>query len=537
MSLLRPWDKPETEPIVASAELIPMSPAPHNAPRSLAASGKRLYLNDQKTFQVTADRKKRTSWQSDAWDGYDLVGEIRFGANLIANTISRVNIFVGFVDDTARVPHNINQEPQVNEYLDLINEVFHLIDSGDQSSSEFLRSAALNLFVAGEFYFVRIPGNPILGIQDKFEVRSIDEVEFNPAENTVYLKSAPDDKKEYWTTLKADNYIARMWRRHPRYSAEADSSMKSILDDIDDLILYSREARAVSASRINNGLLFLPDSIDNSSTPDSDADEESDGSDSNETDLSEELSDILTEVVVRDGHANSIAPIILRGPSADGEKIKYIELSKSADQMYTQNIEFKLSRILSSLDLPTDSAKSLSNVKYSNGSVIEESLYKNHVEPMILMICDALTTGFLHPALRANGVPEELLQKIVVWYDPSAITAKPSKSESANFGIENNIISEEAWRTAHGYSEMDSPTEKQLLTKMLMNSGAIPPDTMAMVVNQLFPEMMGETRKDSLEISEPGSASALEEALATPEPGGAQTVGLEEQDTSDLIEP
>lgn len=540
MSFLKPWEnKPVQAALTASGEVLNTetpTPAVYNARRSLTSSGTRLYLKDKKTFQLQADRRRRTSWQTDSWDYYDLVGEIKFSANTISNSISRTNLYIGYIEDSSRVPSAIHNIPELKDYLEAINNIFQLIDSGGQSMSEFLRLSSLNFFVAGEFYLVKIPGNPFLGTRDSFEVRSVDEVEFNVAENKVYLKDSPDDKKEYWTELPAGNYIARMWRKHPRFTAEADSSLKAVLDDLDDLILYSREQRSVSASRLNGGILFVPDGIDNSGNPDSDADEYSDGTDAVETDLSEELSDVFTEVVTQDGHANTFAPVILRGPEHLGEKIKYIELSKNSDQMYTKNIEFKLDRILTALDIPKSVASSMSDLKYNNASVVEDSLYRNHVEPLILMICDALTTAFLHPALRANGVPEDIVQNLVVWYDPSALTMKTNKAEASDFGIEHNIISSSAWRREHGFPETDAPEEEQLLMKMIMATGALPPETQTLVIQQLFPTMMGKTREEALGVSEPESADALTDILQS-DPNAEQAVDIQGQDTPDLIEP
>lgn len=547
MSFLKPWEnKTIQEALTASAELVPTDRPknlPYNTRRAIVASGSRLYLKDKNIFQKHADRKKRSNWQNDAWDYYDLVGEIQFSANTISNSISRTNLYVGYVEDSSRVPSPFHSVPSLKEYNDKVQTIFNLIDSGDQSMSEFLRLSALNLFIAGEFYLVRIPGNSFLGTQDKFEVRSVSEVEFNVAENKIYLKDTPDDKKEYWTELPAGNYIARMWRKHPRFSGDADSSLRAVLDDLDDLILYSREQRSVSASRINGGILFVPDGIDNAGNPDSDIDDESDGTDADETDLSEELSDIFTEVVTQDGHANSFAPVILRGPENLGEKIKFIEVAKNSDQMYTKNIEFKLDRILSALDIPKSVAQSMADLKYNNGALVEESLYKNHVEPLILLICDALTTGFLHPALRSNGIPEEIVQRTVVWYDPSALTTKTNKAEASDFGIENNIISAEAWRREHGFPDTDAPTEQQLILKMIMATGALPPETQNLLVEQLFPTMLGKTREAALDVSDPDSANALTDILTPASPDAEQPVDLaqptpaDQADTSGLIEP
>ena len=129
------------------------------------------------------------------------------------------------------------------------------------------------------------------------------------------------------------------------------------------------------------------------------------------------------------------------------------------------------------------------------------------------MIVDILTKGFPYPALVANGVPEEVARKIVVWYDPAAITAKPSKSEAANFGVEKNLVSGSAWRAANGFSESDAPSEQELGMKLLLERLVLDQSLANTLLNSLFPKLMTASRDASLEAMDPDSASQLTDAL------------------------
>ena len=70
---------------------------------SLVASAKRI------TSKTLKDRSFRTSpvmsWQEDAWEMYDLVGEQRFLATTLANRLSQAIFYVGTLND------NPNLEP------------------------------------------------------------------------------------------------------------------------------------------------------------------------------------------------------------------------------------------------------------------------------------------------------------------------------------------------------------------------------------------------------------------------------------------
>lgn len=489
----------------------------YNGSRALVASASHLNLKDLRETDRLAKRLQKTKWQKEAWDYYDLIGEIKFSANLIANVLSRINIYVAHVDDTSRVPATI-RDSEASEHADIAEAILRLLESGDGGTSGLLRDAALNYFISGEYYLIKEPADYFRGSPEKYQVRSIDEVVVEGAgkKAKIFVRSSPDDIREDWVAIPDTGFVSRMWRKHPRWSAEADSSMRGILDECDDLLLYTQEARSISRSRIGAGILFVPDGIDNASVPDSDGDEDSEGSDENHTTISEELSEALAGPIGDENHANSVVPVILRGPELMGEKIRLIELAKQIDPMYSNNISFKLDRILQALDIPKDVAKGMANLKYSNGIIIEETLYKSHIEPLILLIIDGLTNGFLRPALAAQGIPDEVIAKTVIWYDPSQITAKPSKSEAANFGIEQNLISASAWRMANAFSDADAPSEEELAQKLVISKLILDPLMSEKLLAKMLPETMKEIREESLGASDPESSDALQEALGGP---------------------
>lgn len=307
-----------------------------------------------------------------------------------------------------------------------------------------------------------------------------------------------------------------MWRNHPRYSDEADSSVRGILDICDDLLLLSRAASATAKSRLNGGLLFVPDGLSNISQSDGMLDGEDaalthDAGDSFE----EELIMSMTTPIADVSAASAVVPLVVRGPEDLGEKIKLIKFERAFDVKHIEHVDRLLERILGSLDIPADVAKGLSGVKYSNAILIEDQLYKAHIEPLMLMIADQLTIGFLRPALRAQGFPENLVNRAVVWYDPSSITAKPSKAEAAVTLYGLNAISLAALRRANGFSEGDAPSNLERSQRLAIDRGLLDEQTSATLFNTIIPEeLQAKARQDALATSDPSSANALIEATS-----------------------
>jgi hypothetical protein len=153
-----------------------------------------------------------------------------------------------------------------------------------------------------------------------------------------------------------------------------------------------------------------------------------------------------------------------------------------------------LERILTAIDVPKDVVSGLASVKYANAIHINESLYRAHVEPLALLICDSITQVYLTPMLKAYGVPSEVVDKLVFWYDPSEIVIKPDRSQAADSGWDRKAISGRAWRNAHGFSEGDKPTTDELLTRIALERGPISPEVMEQLLLKLDPQLMEQVR-------------------------------------------
>jgi hypothetical protein len=157
------------------------------------------------------------------------------------------------------------------------------------------------------------------------------------------------------------------------------------------------------------------------------------------------------------------------------------------------------------------------SVKYSNAIIINEDLYKAHIEPMVLTFVDALTTVYLRPMLRSAGFSEEDARRMVVWYDPSEIVVRPNRADDATSGYDRYLLGPKAWLREHGFSENDMPTEEEIAMMLASAKATPPPDVTAALYQAVLPGLLGAKRAEAVASAPvPFPKSALD-AL-----GGAQ---------------
>lgn len=503
-------------------------PLPYTPVRTLTAAAKTINLRDPRELARMAKRRQGDAWQAEAWEYYDAIGEIKSAFMLVASTMSRVRLFAAELADPSTEPKPADPESAGGGAA---IAALARLDSAFGGQPGLLRDAALNLCVPGECYLVQIPGNPALGIKESWDIRSTDEVEIK-TDGTVSLVTRPGGEDGSRRALPKDAFIARIWRPHPRYSDEADSSMRGLLDACAELMLVNRTFQATARSRLNAGLLYLPDGLSVSAeadpdvVPDDDEDPEAfidptvqDDGVVDDDDIEEALIEAMTTPIADPESASAVVPLILRGPADLGEKLRHITFERTFDQQLAARADRVLERIMQGLDVPKDVISGYSNVKYANAIQIDESLMKSHIEPLVLLMCDALTVVYLRPSLRAAGLSEEDVNKYVVWYDASEVTTRPNKAEDSDVGYTKTLISGEAWRREHGFDSDDAPSPEEIALRLLVDKGPVTPELAEALLSIIAPHVMERVRQASQASNPAPLPPEVAEALGGTTPG------------------
>jgi hypothetical protein len=512
----------------------------YSTPRTLTAAAAQIKVNDKGEFEQFRIRRSAGSsaWQAEAWEYYDAIGEIKYAFNLVASVVSRIRIYAAVIDDPSETPISVRQSELIDDRLGAAAErALARLNSAYGGQAGLLRDAALNLSVAGECYLVQMPAKPSQRLPESWDVRSVDEVTTDPRGGFNVI-----GRREQSTTtqggvgqaskLGKDAFVGRIWRSHPRFSDEADSSLRGLLDLCAELLLLNRTFRATARSRLNAGALYLPDGLSVASQGDGDFPYDSeDGigagftAEEAEDEFEEQLMDAMTTPIRDEESASAVVPLIIRGPAELGDKIKQFKFERSFDPALAERSDRVLERILQGLDVPKDVVTGLANVKYSNAMQIDESLYKAHIEPLMLLIADALTVVYLRPYLIANGFEESQVNKIVVWYDPSAIATRNDRATDADAGFDRMAVSANTWRRAHGFSDADAPTPKELSIRLLQERGVFTPEFTEAMLSAIAPEVINTVRSQQQQSSVAPIPPELQAALDAASQG-AEAAGI-----------
>ena len=531
-------------PLTAERE-IPASPASFNKTRAIVASAERIDLKKLTPYSqgLAPYRKPWGTWQSEAWDYYDAIGEIKYAFNLFSNVLSRIRLYAAINLDPDAPPTSmaalkrrsaemktqereqedreglVQPDDLSEEIMDFLDELVEDLGSGKGGIPQLIRSYGLNISVAGEGYLSNIDSQWQFRSTDEIIVRDDGKVvvrEFRTGSATSDGYGIADrelDRSEVW--------LGRIWRMHPRFSREPDSSMLGMSEPCDELLTLQRMIRAVARSKMNAGAFFAPDSmtVSNASVTETIEDIEAE-----EANFEAEFFEAMTRPATDETSAATVVPFLIRGPAADGEHLRHIAFSREIDRWLVERADRTLERILQGIDVPKDIVTGLANVKYANSVTIDENLYKAHVEPIALMLVDALTQIYFIPQIKKRFGTElspQTVKKLTIWYDPTEIVVKPNPANAARDLYNLNELSGDALRASHGFSDTDKPSQKEIANRLALKS-TVPPDMISTLIKQLIPEVLAAAREENISSGPNPMPESAQQLLAGETPNEAQ---------------
>lgn len=523
---------------------------PKDTPRPLVASYARAKVSDPNTLLKLNEPLEDREWQRRAWQAYEDIGEVHFAYNLIGNLMSRMRIYVGGCVCHEDIENMKDLTPGIKGAAKAALRNLHAHEGGLGAA---LRTMAINLSITGECYLVQIPARSVATpngsriVPERWEIRSIDEVivpkpgSREPIRITSTGNVSNSRNPNDLIDLPPNAFVARMWRRSPRYSGRADSSMRAVLDQCDELRLINQTFKATARSRLNSGLLFVPDTLAASTPGLLPGATGEDASSADLDDFEESLVEGMMTPIEDPSSASAVVPILVRGPAEAGEKIKLINFERTFDPSLVQRADRVLERILQGLDLPKDMISGLANVRYSNAVTIEDTLFKAHIEPLALLICDLLTAVYLRPALEARGYTEQQAHRLNLWYDPSVVVMRPNRNNDAVALYDRYALSASALREANGFTEGEGPKPAEIMLRMLIQKGPLGPELSEALMRYVAPLVMQAATEATLNTDEetglpPEVQQLLDASAKAPAVAGEQPQEPETTPVLDLTE-
>lgn len=412
--------------------------------------------------KLTGEMIKRFSqpWQTRALDYYDLVPEIKYAGQFYSRHMSKIELIVQKYDP-AKDEWEAAPDTPASDFLARIK------DPGG-GRSVMLGTYGRLRFLTGESYLVCFAPDTD---KERWEVLSASE--FKPMEDGKRFERirAEGAQPERYTIAPADNRMQqdpakaeatvrawRLWRRHPRYSMQADSAMQGVMDVCEELLLLTLAVRAQARSRIaRSGILKVPSEISPPSP------EPHDGANPKEDKFLKTLALHMEAPLADEGSAAQLVPLLVRGPAAYLKELQQLQLHVAgADYPETALRTEAISRLANGLDMPREALLGTADVNHWGAWQIDQQTWEAHVQPVVEEMCDELTGAVLRPTLEDNGSPPAEVEMYRVWYDAVKITNHPNRGKDAVDAYDRGELGGEPLRLALGFDSDDGPSNAEL---------------------------------------------------------------------------
>lgn len=410
-------------------------------------------------------RSSGENWQEELWAHYDNVGELRYASHWLAAAVSRCTLYI------AESPEDGNDPtPSDLSDADPAKAALRDLHNGQVGQAEMLRRMALHLSVPGETFLVGIDPQPDAGISaSRWLVVSGDEIKI-PRQGDAQL-TLPDTGQ----TIKinhTNSTIIRVWIPHARRGWLADSPIRATLHPLREIKGLSEHISASVDSRLAGaGILAIPHST---TTPTPGQSQPSNAQPLHPDEFTSALMEAMLTPIRDRNDASAVVPIVIKVPDDAVGKVQHIKLSTELSAAAADLRKEAINRLAGGADLPGEVITGMGSMNHWGTWALEESSIKLHVEPLVAVICDAITQEYLWPTLSALGDPAP--ERWTVWYSSAELVQRPNRSAEAQALYGMGALSHEALLRENGFSSEDAPGDREVERWIAMKLALSYPD-------------------------------------------------------------
>ena len=243
------------------------------------------------------------------------------------------------------------------------------------------------------------------------------------------------------------------------------------------------------------------------------------------------LMDSMLRPIENRDDASAVVPLVVTVPDEAADKMSHLTFSSALDSGARDLRDEAIRRLALAQDAPPELLLGSGAMNHWGAWLTREDTVTTHIEPVLALICDALTSQYLRPVLLSAGLSEDEVRTLSVGYDVSALVARPNRSEEALNLHRAGAVSDEALREASGFDDSDA---KPLDERALMQALAMVtkrPDLMGTLgIGPLTEEILKAYKGDYSAPSEalrelalpptpPAPAASPEDGPSAPKPG------------------
>lgn len=405
------------------------SPQPSATGNSLVASAARL----QGKPDISKVGRKGRGWQNLAWEFYDTVGEFRYVADWVGAMLSKATLYpVRIEPDGTRV--RIEDGPAA----DAVNDLY----GGPDGQSEMLRLSGIHATVAGEWFLVGEEGQS----QDDWEIYAATEI---TARAGRWYSGGKQIGKN------SEPLIIRIWRPHPVRPKESTAPSRAVLPILSEIVALTKHVAAQVDSRLAGaGLLFMPNEVRFPTTTTTNAEGETTSVEGDLDSFVADLTDAMVTAISDQSDASALVPMMVQIPGDQVGNIQHMTFWTPLDEHAKEMRDEALRRLGLGLDIPPEIMSGVAETNHWSAWQMDESAIKAHTEPLLKIITNSLTTGYLTPYLKASEVDEPYLYAIEA--DTSGLRLRPNRSKEALELYDRGELDGQAMRRETGFGDEDA---------------------------------------------------------------------------------
>ena len=414
--------------------------------------------------QVRSVVGRRHEWQTQGWEWYRTVPELKSGIRWSANALSRARLYIGKIDpDGSSDPVPIDAQATdgdldpdtVSRLLAPLNE----LAGGQLGQSELLRRLSVHLDIPGESYLVGFD-DPSTGDR-RWIVCSPSEISATGGGSGIRVQLPESQASRIDLSLDQCTLI-RLWRPDDELAYLPDSPLQGMQEPLRELQGLSAHVLATVDSRLAGaGLMLLSDDVA-PATP-----QQSDGVNPlHSNPVAAALVEAAATSLKNRDSAAALVPLLLTTPGSPKDKLVYESFATSLDENLLPLRESAVKRLAISLDMPPEALTGLADTNHWNAREISEDAIKLNHKPKLGLICDALTSRYFRPAWDALGIQDP--ETWACFYDVSGIEQRPNRAPEAAEAHSRGVLSDEAYLRELGFSEEDKPDEEEQRRRLLV---------------------------------------------------------------------
>lgn len=397
-------------------------------------------------------------WQTEAWRLYDIVGELRFLASWIGDSVSQARLYVTKIDETGEETGEV-EDKRIAKLAAVP------LGTGSQRDDN-LRLLGIDLAIAGEAWIVGESANT--PSPEGWFVLSGGQIKREGGNVTV--RRPLQAGGEVMKLTDGKDMLIRAWRPHPNDIFQSDSPTRSAIPPLREIELLTKREFAELESRLTGaGVWFLPEGID---FPKAEGDPEG------ITGFLAYLQRVAAENIRDQSRASAMVPITVTLPDQWVEHIDKLKPINFWSELSDKILEMKaaaIGRVGSCFEIPSELMNLGDSNHWTAWAISEEGIKR--IKPYLATIADTLTRGFLIPTLQREGVADP--EQYAYAFDVSPLAVRPNRLEEALQLRDRFLITDEEAVKSGAFSTDQMPDEAERLKMLLFQSVAANPQLLA----------------------------------------------------------